>query len=59
MCAERLYFRCHRMMVSDYLAAHGHSVLHILDHGPAKQHKVTAEARLVEGQLIYDGGELF
>ena len=24
MCAERLYFRCHRMMVSDYLTAHGH-----------------------------------
>ena len=59
MCADRLYFRCHRMMVSDYLAAHGHAVLHILDDGPAKQHKVTAEARLVEGRLIYDGGELF
>jgi uncharacterized protein (DUF488 family) len=59
MCAERLYFRCHRMMVSDYLAAHGHTVLHILDSGPLKEHKLTAEARLVEGRLIYDGGELF
>ena len=23
MCAERLYFRCHRMLVSDWLVAHG------------------------------------
>src|ERR1700740_234296 len=24
MCAERVYFRCHRMLVSDWLIAHGH-----------------------------------
>src|SRR5262249_29984401 len=29
MCAERLYFRCHRTLVSDWLVAHGHQVLHI------------------------------
>src|SRR5436189_562701 len=29
MCAERIYFRCHRMMVSDWLVGHGHQVLHI------------------------------
>src|SRR5438552_4697472 len=29
MCAERVYFRCHRMLVSDWLVAHGHAVLHI------------------------------
>ncbi len=59
MCAERLYFRCHRMMVSDYLATHGHTVLHIMDTAPAKEHQVTAEARLSDGKLIYDGGNLF
>lgn len=58
MCAERLYFRCHRMLVSDYLTAHGHTVLHILDAGPTKPHRLTAEARLAEGQLLYDGGRL-
>ena len=31
MCAERVYFQCHRMLVSDYLTAHGHTVLHIDD----------------------------
>ena len=29
MCAERVYFRCHRMLVSDWLVAHGHEVRHI------------------------------
>ena len=29
MCAEYVYFRCHRMLVSDYLVAHGHTVLQI------------------------------
>jgi uncharacterized protein (DUF488 family) len=58
MCAERVYFRCHRMLVSDYLVAHGHEVLHIDDTGPVRPHKLMAEARLVEGQLIYLGDRL-
>ena len=36
MCAERVYFHCHRMLVSDYLSAHGQEVLHIDDAKPAK-----------------------
>jgi uncharacterized protein (DUF488 family) len=60
MCAERVYFRCHRMLVSDYLAAHGHTVLHIDDDKHAlREHKMMPEARLVDGKLIYDGGALF
>src|SRR6266699_2545398 len=55
MCAERVYFRCHRMLVSDLLVAHGHAVLHIDDTRPARPHKLTAEARLIEGKLIYRG----
>jgi uncharacterized protein (DUF488 family) len=58
MCAERLYFRCHRMLVSDWLVAHGHEVLHIDGAGPSKPHKLTAEARLVDGRLIYRGDRL-
>ena len=58
MCAERVYFRCHRMLVSDWLVAHGHEVLHIKDEKPAKPHKVMAEARLIDGQLIYRGDRL-
>jgi uncharacterized protein (DUF488 family) len=58
MCAERLYFRCHRMLVSDWLVAHGHEVLHIDGTGPVNPHKLTAEARIVDGQLIYRGDRL-
>ncbi len=55
MCAERVYFRCHRMLVSDWLTAHGHEVLHIDGTGPAKPHKLLAEARVIDGELIYRG----
>ncbi len=60
MCAERVYFQCHRMLVSDYLTAHGHTVMHIEDDKhPPRQHKLMAEAHLVKGQLLYNAQELF
>ncbi len=58
MCAERVYFRCHRMLVSDWLVAHGHEVMHIDGIGPGKPHRLTAEARMVEGEVIYRGDRL-
>jgi uncharacterized protein (DUF488 family) len=58
MCAERVYFRCHRMMVSDWLVGHGHQVLHIDASGPTKPHNLMAEARLVDDQIIYRGDRL-
>ncbi len=58
MCAERVYFQCHRMMVSDWLVAHGHEVLHIDGAGPVKPHRLMAEARIIDGQLIYRGDRL-
>jgi uncharacterized protein (DUF488 family) len=58
MCAERIYFRCHRMLVSDWLVAHGHTVLHIDGTGPAKPHQLTKEASVVDGELIYRGDRL-
>lgn len=59
MCAERVYFHCHRMLVSDYLVASGHEVLHIDRAGPARPHKLTPEARLVGDNLIYRAEQLF
>ena len=58
MCAERVYFRCHRMLVSDWLLAHGHEVMHIDASGPLKPHRLTAEARMVDDELIYRGDRL-
>ncbi|MGH9539449.1 MAG: DUF488 family protein [Terriglobales bacterium] len=59
MCAERVYFRCHRMLVSDWLTAHGHEVLHIDRTGPVKSHKLLPEARVIGGDVIYRGDALF
>ncbi|HMC73880.1 MAG TPA: DUF488 domain-containing protein [Terriglobales bacterium] len=59
MCAERVYFRCHRMLVSDYLVTHGHEVFHIDATGPVRPHKILAEARVIEGELVYRGDCLF
>lgn len=58
MCAERLYFQCHRMLVSDWLVAHGNEVLHIDGAGPVKKHALMSEARLVDEQVIYRGDRL-
>jgi uncharacterized protein (DUF488 family) len=58
MCAERVYFHCHRMLVSDWLVAHGHEVLHIDSATPPKPHTLMQEARLIKGQLIYRGDRL-
>jgi uncharacterized protein (DUF488 family) len=58
MCAERVYFRCHRMLVSDWLVAHGHQVQHIDAQGPTRPHRLTPEARLVNEQVIYQGDRL-
>ncbi|HKD81494.1 MAG TPA: DUF488 domain-containing protein [Candidatus Angelobacter sp.] len=58
MCAELLYFRCHRMLVSDYLVSQGHTVLHILDEKLPRQHALTREARAIDGKLVYRGDYL-
>jgi uncharacterized protein (DUF488 family) len=60
MCAERVYFQCHRMLVSDYLVAHGHTVLHIDGEKRApRPHKLMPEAHLVDGKLLYNAQQLF
>lgn len=56
MCSERqVYWHCHRMLVADYLALQGHEVLHIDNEKPAKPHRITPEAKLIDGQVIYPG----
>ena len=58
MCAESVYFRCHRMLVSDYLVSRGHSVLHILNEKPPTPHVMTKDARIIDGRLVYRGDYL-
>jgi uncharacterized protein (DUF488 family) len=53
MCAEAVWWRCHRSLVSDYLKARGVEVLHILDHNKVESHLFTSAARIVNGELSY------
>ena len=59
MCAERMWFQCHRMLVSDYFTAHGSDVEHIDATGPTRRHSLMKEAHLVDGKLLYNAGQLF
>jgi uncharacterized protein (DUF488 family) len=55
MCAESLWWRCHRSLVSDYLKAVGVEVHHIVSAKKSEEHQFTAAAQLVNGQLSYRG----
>jgi uncharacterized protein (DUF488 family) len=55
MCAESLWWRCHRSLISDYLKAEGHTVIHILDQNKTEEHPFTSAARIVDGSLSYRG----
>jgi uncharacterized protein (DUF488 family) len=55
MCAEALWWRCHRSLISDYLKAYAIDVTHILDDQHTQAHPYTAAARIVEGRLSYEG----
>jgi uncharacterized protein (DUF488 family) len=54
MCAESLWWRCHRRMVSDALAVAGCAVEHLMEGGRVDPHRVSSSARVVEGALVYD-----
>jgi len=54
MCAEALYWRCHRRLLSDYLVAHGIEVSHIPGLNNLAPHKMTQGVEITpEGQVIY------
>ena len=53
MCAERFYWRCHRRLISDYLVANGHRVLHIVDEARTIEHKLPNFAEVIDGELRY------
>jgi uncharacterized protein (DUF488 family) len=55
MCAEAVWWRCHRSMISDYLRAKGIEVNHIMGAGKSEPHPFTSAARIVNGELSYRG----
>jgi uncharacterized protein (DUF488 family) len=54
MCAEAVWWRCHRRIVADYLLAEGVRVRHILGAGSVQEGSLTPFARLEpDGKLLY------
>lgn len=57
MCAEALWWRCHRSLIADYLKASGYDVLHIMSPKSTEGHPFTSAARIVNGKLSYSAPE--
>jgi uncharacterized protein (DUF488 family) len=55
MCAEGLFWQCHRRLVSDFLAANGVTVQHIMPTGELRPHKPTSGAVIEGGRVTYPG----
>jgi len=53
MCAELLWWRCHRRLISDLLLHRGHLVLHIQTERPAEPHALNPMAQGAGQNLIY------
>ena len=53
MCAEILWWRCHRRMIADVVVSLGARVIHILDAETARPHSLMMPARVVRGVLTY------
>lgn len=58
MCAETLWWRCHRRMLSDRLTADGWDVTHLIGPGKSEPHRMWDVARVVDDRLVYDGGAM-
>jgi len=52
MCAETLWWRCHRSLIAELLAARGHEVVHLVRPDERRPHRPSDEAE-------YRGGKLF
>lgn len=54
MCAEAVWWRCHRSLIADCLKARGVEVLHVLGATKVDPHPYTPAARIVNGELSYE-----
>jgi uncharacterized protein (DUF488 family) len=55
MCAEALWWRCHRSLIADALVARGIEVRHILSAERAEPHVLRPFARVQNGRVSYPG----
>ena len=57
MCAEALWWQCHRGLISDDFKAHDWKVIHLAAPGRSEEHPYTSAARIVDGELDYSAPE--
>jgi uncharacterized protein (DUF488 family) len=53
MCAEILWWRCHRRLIADVLTTVGAQVVHLRDERAGTPHELTSPARMTRGKLTY------
>jgi uncharacterized protein (DUF488 family) len=53
MCAEAVYWRCHRALLADALVSRGVNVLHVMDEKKTEPHRLTRFAKIVDGGVTY------
>jgi uncharacterized protein (DUF488 family) len=53
MCAEAMWWQCHRGLIADDFKVHGWEVVHLLAPGRSEPHPYTSAARISDGQLDY------
>lgn len=57
MCAEALWWQCHRGLIADRFKADGWQVMHLTAPGRSEPHPYTSAARIVDGELDYSAPE--
>lgn len=57
MCAEGLFWQCHRRLVSDFLMMKGIVVEHIMPSGELRSHTLTEGGRIKDGELSYPASD--
>lgn len=53
MCAEAMWWQCHRALIADDFKARGWTVLHLVAPTRTQEHPFTKPARVVDGELTY------
>lgn len=53
LCAEAVWWKCHRALIADWLKVRGVEVLHILSENKVEPHPYSSAARVIDGQLSY------
>lgn len=53
MCAEAMWWQCHRSLIADDFKSRGWEVIHLLAPGREETHPYTSAARIVDGRLDY------